>query len=157
MTETSRDQELLDRYSTREMKLRRIREIERKLEKWEGEDEVNDPDIIRGHIGLTRGSNMGCGAFMFCCALACWSVWHGGRSAEPPRYGWALALVITFSVLGAALLLRGLLYRPDPQAIVASYEPYRMTAEYREIVEEMEILARALSQDLRAEDLGPES
>jgi hypothetical protein len=52
------------------------------------------------------------------------------------------------------MFLRGFLYRPDPKLIQEAYQPHRGTPEYRALVAEMDILARALSQDLRAEDAG---
>lgn len=138
-------QELFRRYPSRETKIQRIREIEKKLEKMETEDEHNDPKLIEGHIKLTRGYRGGCGVFLLCLALMSYRVYT-------EDHAWARYLVFAFGVVGLIMVMRALLYRPDPRMIQAAYKPHRGTPEYRRLVEELDHLARALSQDLRAED-----
>lgn len=136
---------LLQLYPTRELKLARIGEIDKRLAKWEREDEENDPELIRGHIGLTRGFRLGCGTFFLCfTALSGRVVWDGRR--------WAWFLVILSGLAGLIMIVRGLAYRPDPKLILASYDPHRAKNEYRDLMNEMETLSRALAQDLRAGD-----
>jgi hypothetical protein len=138
-------QELLRRYPTRETKIQRIREIEKKLEKMELDDEQNDPKLIEGHIRLTRGYRGGCGVFLLCLAAMSYRVYI-------EEHLWARYLVLGFGLVGVVMLLRAVLYRPDPKIIQAAYKPHRGTPEYRGLVDELDNLARALSQDLRSED-----
>lgn len=139
--------ELLKLYPTRETKIARIREVEKRLEKMELSDEENDPVLIEGHIRLTRAYRSGCGVFLLCMAAL------GARMAlEGSTLGRFLS--IAGGLGGAFMILRGLLYRPDPRAIQEAYRPYRGTPEYRELVDELDMLARALSHDLRVEDDG---
>ena len=140
--------ELLEQYVTREARIARIREIERSLSKMELEDESNDPVIIEAHIRLTRGVRMGCGVFLLCLGAMCLSVVMDPEG----RHAWVKPLMGIFAVGGTVMVLRGLLYRPDPKLIEADYAPHRRTSGYRRLVDELEILARALAQDLRPED-----
>ncbi|MBI1785313.1 hypothetical protein HYR69_09235 [Candidatus Sumerlaeota bacterium] len=136
---------LLELYPTREAKIARIRAIEKSLEKMENDDEENDPVLIAGHIRLTRGIRMGCGVFFLCIVAMCLRVYHLGHH-------WVGYLIALFGAAGLLMILRGILYRPDPKMIQEAYKPHRGTPEYRALVDEMDLLARALSQDLRAED-----
>lgn len=139
--------ELLRLHPGREAKLLRIAELQKKLGKWEREDEENDPELIRGHIALTRGFRAGCGVFWLClAAMSGRAVWDGHR--------WAWALVAAFALAGVVGIARGLLYRPDPAMILAAYEPHRKTEQYRSMVRELELLGRAIAQDVAAEDAG---
>lgn len=132
-------------YPTREAKIARLRQVERRLAAMELEDEQNDPDLIRGHIRLTRGWRSGWGVLVLCAAaMAARAAWDGHGMAKP--LAWLLAAA------GAILTARGVLYRPDPQMIMAAYTPHRTTREYRELTREMESLARSLSLDLRPGD-----
>lgn len=137
--------ELLLQYPTREAKLLRIGEIEKRLAKWEREDEENDPNLIRGHIQLTRGFRFGCGVAVLCLTAMSGRIIYDGH-----KWGWIPAILT--GLWGLAMLVRGLIYRPDPQMIIAAYQAHRGTDEYRKLIEEMEALSRALAQDLRAED-----
>lgn len=137
--------ELLERYPSREAKIGRIKEIERTLEKMELEDEQNDPVLIQGHIRLTQGYRIGCGVFVLCLAAMTWRAVHDGHRG----YAWLMYL---FLAAGVVTIARGLLYRPDPQLIRAAYVPHRGSARYRALADQMDQLARALSQGLRAED-----
>jgi hypothetical protein len=67
---------------------------------------------------------------------------------------WAGWLAGAAGAAALLMFLRGFLYRPDPKIIQAAYKPHRGSPGYRAMVEEMDILARALSQDLKAEDAG---
>ena len=141
--------QLLTLYPTREAKIARIKEIERKLSRMEAEDEGNDPVLIQGHISLKRGFRMGCGVFLICFALMCVQVMGSDVRGE---HGW-VKIPLFLSVLGAVvMILRGWLYRPDVELIHESYQPHRKTPEFRELIDHMEKLARALSQDLQPED-----
>lgn len=146
-SDPANSRELLERFPTREAKLLRIREIERKLEKWEKADEENDPTLIEGQIRMERGVRIGCGAFFLCIALMAWRAWSEGHK-------WSLWLLIAMALAGLYKILQGVSDRPDPKLIMAAYQPNRAKREYRDLVEEMETLTRALSQDLRAEDAG---
>jgi hypothetical protein len=137
--------ELLERYPSREMKLTRIKALERAIEKMESEDEAFDPVLIEGHIRMNRGVRAGCGVLMLCAALMSFSVAGDGHK-------WAVYLAVTLTLLGAINILRGLLFKPDPKAIRENYKPKRGTRDYREKVQELGELAQALSQDLEAED-----
>ncbi len=137
--------ELLRLFPTRETKIARIRQVEKALAKMEADDSENDPVLIEAHIRLTRGYRMGCGVFFLCLMALCAKAYAEGLK-------WALWLVLAFATLAAIMLFRGWIYRPDPKMIEAAYQPHHGTAEYQRLVEEMDLLARALSQDLRAED-----
>lgn len=139
------NRELLEEYATRKAKILRIREIERELEKMETDDEGNDPVLIRGNIRMIQGANAGCGVAMLCVAILSVRVVLDG-------HGWAGALAGVCLIGGVVMILRGLLYRPDVKEVHESYVPHRTTARYRELVDHLEVLARALSQDLQAED-----
>ncbi len=136
---------LLARFPTREAKIARIREIERALEKMERDDEDNDPVLIKGHIRLTRGYRIGCGAFLLCLFAMSLKVYYDGHKGV--RF-----FILVFGLAAFLMILRGFLYRPDPKLIQAAYKPHRGSPEYRALVDEMDTIARALSQDLRAED-----
>lgn len=138
---------LLQLHPTREAKITRIRAIEKSLENMELEDEENDPEIIRGHIRLTRGVRFGCAVFFACFAIMSIRVVFTGHA-------WAAWLAMISAVAGLLMFARGFFYRPDPKMIQAAYKPHRGSLGYRALVEEMDILARALSQDLKAEDAG---
>lgn len=139
--------ELLEFYATREQKITRIKALEKAIEKMELEDEAFDPRLIEGHIRMNRGVRSGCGVLLLCGALMSFSVGRDGHR-------WAVYLAVIFTVLGAINILRGVLYRPDPKAIHENYVPKRGSKEYREKVHELSELAKALSQDLQAEDAG---
>ncbi len=139
--------ELLALYPTREMKIQRIREVEKRLSKMENEDEENDPTLVEGHIRLTRGTRMGCGVFLVCLAALCF------RAAQF-NYPFAKIPATLFAAIAVMQLLRGWFYRPDPKLILESYKPHRGSSDYRALVSEMDQLARAISQDLHAEDAG---
>lgn len=139
--------ELIQRYPTREAKIGRIREIEKHLEKMEMDDEHNDPKLIEGHIRLTRSYRAGCGVLLLCLMAMSYRVSGDGHP-------WATGLAYFFGIAGTLMILRGALYRPDPKLIEASYQPHRGTAEYRAVADELDLLARALSQDLKVEDAG---
>lgn len=145
---------LLAALPTREDKLRRIQELQKKLSKWEAEDEENDPELIRGHIAFRRGFRIGCGAFWLCgAAMAGRVVYEGVRSGRSGR-GWTIAILVALVLAGLVSIARGLLYRPDPKMIFAAYEPHRNKPEYRATIAELELLGRALAQDVGAEDAG---
>lgn len=136
---------LLERYPTREEKLLRIKELEKLIAKMDMEDENFDPVLIEGHIRMNRGVRAGCGVLLLCGALMSFSVARDG-------FRWAAWLAAILTLVGVINLLRGALYRPDARQIRANYKPKRGTKEYRGLVEELSELARALAQDLRAED-----
>lgn len=136
---------LLEEYPTREAKITRIKALERSIEKMEMEDENFDPVLIQGHIRMNRGVRAGCGVLLLCGALMCFSVARDG-------FRWAAYLAVIFTLIGAINIARAGLYRPDPKAIHDNYKPKRGSKEYRGMVEELSELARALSQDLQAED-----
>ena len=137
--------ELLERYPSRETKIARIRELERSLEKMETEDDGNDPKLIEGHISLTRGYRMGCGVAFGLGALFCARLFMEG-------VGWARVAAYLLAAVAMVTIARGLLYRPDPKLIQAAYQPHRNTPQFNELIEELDMLARALSHDLRSED-----
>lgn len=137
--------ELLERYPSRETKIARIRELERSLEKMEMEDEENDPMLIEGHIRLTRGYRMGCGVAFGLGALVCVRLFIEGVT-------WARVAAYLLAAVAIVTIARGALYRPDPKLIQAAYRPHRNTPEYNELIEELDMLARALSHDLRSGD-----
>lgn len=138
---------LLQLHVTRESKITRIRAIEKALENMELEDEENDPVIIRGHIRLTRGTRFGCAVMFACFAIMSLRVVIAGHN-------WAVWLAIVSGIAGMMMFMRGFFYRPDPMMIQAAYKPHHGSLGYRALVAEMDILARALSQGLKAEDEG---
>lgn len=137
--------DILTRYPTREAKIARIRVVEKKLSKMESDDDENDPVLIKGHIKLTRGFRMGCGVFFLLIMVMGLKIYFTGHA-------WGMVMAVIFAIIGIVLFLRGLLYLPDPKLIEEAYQPHRGTEEYRALVAEMDILARAISQDLQAED-----
>jgi len=139
------EKSLLTEFATREAKITRIRAIEKALENMELEDEENDPEIIRGHIRLTRGTRFGCATFFACLAVMSIRVVIAGHN-------WAVWLAIVSGMAGVMMFMRGFFYRPDPMMIQSAYKPHHGSLGYRALVAEMDILARALSQGLKAED-----
>ena len=75
----------------------------------------------------------------------CWSVYLDD-------HGWARYVAAVFIFGGAIMFLRGILYRPDEQLIHESYIHNRTKPEFRDVVDELDTLARALAQDLKTED-----
>lgn len=145
--ELATEEEVLAQYGTRDLKIARLREIERALNKMELEDENNDPTLLRAHVRLTRGVRMGCGALIGCLALLAW------REGTIQGDFSTLKYVIGFLVLGAGVMvLRGLLYRPSIQGIHDAYAPHRTTAHYKGLIRQLDVLARSLSEDLRADE-----
>ena len=136
---------VLANLDSREDILLRIREIERRLEKWEREDEENDVDLMEGHIRLTRGFRFGCGTALLCVALIALRVVFEGHR-------WAAVVLTGFGLAGLIMIVRGLLYRPSARMIVEAYTPHRTSDEYRLLVQELEILSRALAQDIVGDD-----
>ena len=143
---TPDDRRLLDQFPSRQAKIARIREIEKALARLELEDEENDPELIRAHIGLTRGYRMGCGVFLLGVAAM-------GARVRLEGAGWGRLLMLTAGLAGLVMILRGWLYRPDPKVIEAGYTPHRGRPAYRALIHEMDVLARALAQDLQSQDL----
>lgn len=139
--------QLLELYPTRETKIARIREIEKKLVKMESEDEENDPTIIEGHIRFQRGFRSGCGVLLLCVAAMFERVYRLPNTGPATR-----VFAVLFAFVAAIMILRGILYRPDPKLIHDAYQPHRGTPEYRDLLHQLDVLARALSQDLQAED-----
>lgn len=136
---------LLERYPLREERLERIKEIEKELVKADREDEENDPTLIEGNIRMQRGYRYGCGTLLLCFALMCYSVLQDGHR-------WTLVPLVVFAFFGIYLLIQGVSYRPSVEQIHDSYEPHRNKANYRGLVQELEMLARSIAQDLQAED-----
>lgn len=137
--------QLLERFTTREEKLKRIRAIERELEKMETQDEMSDPELLRGHIRFTRGFRYGIGVLLLCFSLMSATVYRDG-------HGWAIVLAVISCLAGVWFILRGVSFRPVAEEIVEGYYPNRKKPEYRLLVGELGTLARALAQDLQAED-----
>jgi hypothetical protein len=134
------------RHVKREDKIARLRQIERQLEKMELEDESNDPELLRGHIRLTRGVRMGCGALLGCAAALAAKAGHASGDSSKLKY-----LVIFLGAFALVMILRGLLYRPDVGRLQSAYRPHRGSAHYMALVEEMNGLARGLAEDLEEE------
>lgn len=139
--------QLLELYPTRETKITRIREVEKKLEKMESEDEENDPTIIEGHIRFKRGFRSGCGVLLLCVAAMFERVYRLPNTGSVTRI-----FAILFAFVAGIMILWGIFYRPDPKLIHDAYRPHRGTPEYRDLLHQLDILARALSQDIQAED-----
>lgn len=137
--------ELQLRYPTRDEKMARMREIEKKIGRMEMEDENNDPRLIEGHIRLQRGYRYGCGVIFFCIAIMSVTVVRDGHR-------WAAVPAILFFVIGGLSVLTGFLFRPSVDRVYEAYTPHRKTPEYRELIEELGYLAKALAQDLQPED-----